>query len=69
MINLIKITLSTSAISFSGTSESYTGSVDTDLAAGTYRLQVDKAKRIWIVQGSDPGLRFYVTLEGADPWK
>jgi hypothetical protein len=68
MINLITVNLSNGTVLLSGSGASYTGTVDTDLLPGKYRVSVDKAKKKWRVEGSKPGLRFYLTLEGADPW-
>ncbi|MCX9028612.1 MAG: DUF4157 domain-containing protein [Candidatus Methanoperedens sp.] len=46
----------------------YIGTVDTDLPAGRYQITPDRGRRRWVISGSRPGLRFDLTLEGADPW-
>jgi hypothetical protein len=46
----------------------YSGVVTTDLARGTYRLTANKASKTWGIAGSQPGLRFDLTLDDADPW-
>lgn len=46
----------------------HSGEVSTDLAAGTYTLHPDVAKKKWWIPGTEPGLRFDVELENADPW-
>ncbi|MGD0569373.1 MAG: hypothetical protein ABSA78_13300 [Candidatus Sulfotelmatobacter sp.] len=73
MVTLIKIVLpsgqSSGDVEFvDSTGKKYEGTVDTDLAPGTYNLRVDKAQKLWVIFGTDPGLRFNVELQGADPW-
>jgi hypothetical protein len=53
---------------YSGGRVAYEGSVDTDLAGGSYMIRPDKKHKTWIIDGATGNLRFYVVLDGADPW-
>ena len=46
------------------------GTVDTDLAAGSYKLRADMAGRRWVIVAPavPAGLRFNVELNGKNPW-
>jgi len=46
------------------------GSVSTDLKPGRYTVTLDAAERKWVFEGGQvkSGLRFDVSLEGANPW-
>lgn len=46
----------------------YEGTVDTDLAAGSYVLTPDLPRRRWSIRGTPEGLRFNVSLDGPDPF-
>ncbi len=50
--------------------ETYRGSVDTDLKPGRYKLRVDRAQKKWVIfePAVKTGLRFYVDLDGPNPW-
>jgi hypothetical protein len=73
MINTIRIEMlpghSTGNVLFlSGAATAHEGTVDTDLEPGIYGLTVQKAAKKWVINGVNGGIRFYVELDGADPW-
>jgi hypothetical protein len=66
---LVRINIAAARVTFVTTKlTEYTGTVDTDLKPGNYKLTPKTKKKLWAVTPSDPGLRFYVKLENADPW-
>jgi len=73
MITLVRITLhpgeaSGDVLFVDSSGKNYGGTVDTDLDPGVYKLVAVKPKKLWVIPGTRPGLRFDVTLDGADPW-
>lgn len=65
----LKSGFATGDISFTeGSSVRYTGTVDTDLLPGIYKMSVNKTAKRWVIQGLGGGLRFYVSLSGPDPF-
>lgn len=73
MINAIRIELlpghsTGDAFFLTGSATTHQGTVDTDLDPGIYKLTVNKAAKKWAINGANGGLRFFVELDGADPW-
>lgn len=57
------------AVFLAGSAPAHQGTVDTDLGPGTYKLTANKTVKKWTIHGAGGGgLRFYVELDGADPW-
>lgn len=73
MINAIRIEMlpghsTGNALFLNGAMTAHQGTVDTDLDPGIYGLTVQKAVKKWVINGINGGMRFYVELDGADPW-
>jgi len=66
---LIRINLAGRRVIFvTAAKNEYTGTVDTDLEPGSYKLTPRTQQKMWVITPSRPGLRFFVDLENADPW-
>ena len=66
---LIRINLAAGRVTFvTAAKKEYTGTVDTDLEPGSYKLTPRTERKVWVITPSHPGLRFFVDLENADPW-
>jgi hypothetical protein len=70
MVSEIIISLARNRVGFRTGLGMILGTVSTDLKAGKYEIEPDTAKQSWVINGPGvkSGLRFYVTLENANPW-
>ncbi|MBK8183688.1 MAG: hypothetical protein IPK63_12710 [Candidatus Competibacteraceae bacterium] len=73
MINAIRVEMlpghsTGNAYFLTGSTTAHEGTVDTDLNPGIYKLTTNKTLKKWIITGVNGGIRFYVELDGADPW-
>jgi hypothetical protein len=67
---VIRFDLASNTVEFETASgEIYEGTGWTDLPPGSYEITPNFKTKHWIIEGSKPGLHFYVDLEGNDPWR
>jgi hypothetical protein len=69
-ISEIIVSLARKRVGFRTARRMILGDIETDLTAGSYVLKPDVTNRKWVIEkpAVKVGLRFEVSLEGADPW-